>query len=434
MSDTNITAIPLEKKLILNEGLTITTKDGMGRVAVAMRDFGTEKFHHAIIREAPSLVWSDRDFGQFLLAFKRADSDAQKTILDMYHPPLSTPHVVELGTLASALAYLRVYQDVAFIHKLLAIAATNGHQYYGEPIAAADGDLRQHEMLRSSEAPKTALFLFGSKIAHSCQPNLSYTSKTQDGALEYKVIRPIATGDLTQCKCPDCGVQDGMERKEEAFIHRLEHLTPRRAEEPLRPLQDLVEDAALQLSPSHHVTIKALDMLARLGASKAENLDVQQRFMGIMGGLRMNPHGLSTTELRKIAAEAGLRAVVASECVAAGCHGCYSKSFQAGKELILPHDSVYEVGIKIFHVSVDLIVIPEAIRPCYSSKIVERYLPIMRGHFGDDDLDIQLIEDKLVTVTPKESIASGVTQATPRKNNQKTRRSTKKKKNKKGRR
>ncbi|KAG7358331.1 hypothetical protein IV203_014919 [Nitzschia inconspicua] len=251
----------------------------------------------------------------------------------MYHPPLSASHVVELRLLASALAYLGVYQDVEFIHKLLAIVATNGHQYYGEPIAAEDGDLRQHETFQSSEAPKTALFLFGSKIAHSCQPNLSYTSKTPDGVLEYKVIRPIAMGDLacisyiedlfetpthkrreilsltksflcecprctgpdfcrfircTDCNvkivpchydcqgnaswtCPDCGVQDGMERKEQGFVHRLEHLKPRRAEEPFRPLQDLVKDATAQLSPSHHVTIQALDMFARLSASKAND-------------------------------------------------------------------------------------------------------------------------------------------------------------------
>jgi SET domain len=42
---------------------------------------------------------------------------------------------------------------------------------------------------------KSALFVFGSKIAHSCAPNVSDTSQTEDGALEYKVTRPIALGE-----------------------------------------------------------------------------------------------------------------------------------------------------------------------------------------------------------------------------------------------
>lgn len=113
----------------------------------------------------------------------RSDAATQQAILDMYHPPLSAPAIVGLKKAALALCLSGVGIDVALIHKLLAIVATNAHQYYGERVAAAGGDMRLYETVSISEAPNSALFVYGSKIAHSCQPNLSYTSKTEDGAL-----------------------------------------------------------------------------------------------------------------------------------------------------------------------------------------------------------------------------------------------------------
>jgi hypothetical protein len=179
-----------------------------------------------------------------------------------------------------------------------------------------------------------------------------------------------------------------MGSKEEELIRRAKSLKVRAAEVPLGPLQDLVEDASKQLSPSHHITIEALDTVAQLGASKAVSQEMTQQFMAMMGGPRTNPYGMPTTTFRKIAAVAGLEAVVASECVAAGCHGCCSGKLFTGKDFQLPHDPVYEVAVKVFHACTDLMAIPESSRPTYASPIVERYLPSMRGHFGDDDEDV----------------------------------------------
>jgi hypothetical protein len=141
--------------------------------------------------------------------------------------------------------------------------------------------------------------------------------------------------------CPTCGVRDDMGSKEEELIRRAKSLKVRAAEVPLGPLQDLVEDASKQLSPSHHITIEALDTVAQLGASKAVSQEMTQQFMAMMGGPRTNPYGMPTTTFRKIAAVAGLEAVVASECVAAGCHGCCSGKLFTGKDFQLPHDPVY---------------------------------------------------------------------------------------------
>jgi hypothetical protein len=99
----------------------------------------------------------------------RSDAATQQAILDMYHPPLSAPAIVGLKKAALALCLSGVGIDVALIHKLL-IVATNAHQYYGERVAAAGGDMRLYETVSISEAPNSALFVYGSKIAHSCQP------------------------------------------------------------------------------------------------------------------------------------------------------------------------------------------------------------------------------------------------------------------------
>lgn len=484
--------VDLESKLLLNEGLAIQSKDGMGRVTVATKSFGSDKNGAAIIRETPTLVWPDGNFDQFLLAFQRADRSTQEGILDMYHPPLSASPVAALGTVASALMGRHGYDDAAFIHKLLAIVATNAHEYYGEQLAASGGDLRVHETYNSPGAPKSALFLFGSKIAHSCRPNLSYTSKTGDGALEYKVIRPIAEGDLacfsylddlfqtptpkrreilsltksfhcecarclgpdycrsilcTDCgkrflfcrydsqgtpswRCRECGLQEGIESKEAAFVRRWKTLEVHNAEQPLRPLQEFAENASKELSPSHYLTIEALDTITRLSASKAASQDMQQRFMAMMSVPSHNQYGMPTREFRKLAAETGLKAVAAGECVAAGCGGCYISSFQTDKKAFtLPHDSVYELGGKVFHACTDLMSIPRKARPFYSQMIVKRYLPSLRGLFGNNDLDVQAIENELIQDTPPLSASMGRTSslAPARKGNQKPRRSNKKK-------
>ncbi len=43
---------------------------------------------------------------------------------------------------------------------------------------------------------QSALFLFASKLPHSCNPNSTHTSRTKDGKLEYKVTREIIEGQI----------------------------------------------------------------------------------------------------------------------------------------------------------------------------------------------------------------------------------------------
>ena len=96
-----------------------------------------------------------------------------------------------IGTLQ--LVNYGVLDNVELIHKLIAIVVTNGHQYYGRP------DVAYAEFFGLPGQQGTdmnALFVYGSKVAHSCEPNTAYSSKTADGCLEYKLIRPLKEGDL----------------------------------------------------------------------------------------------------------------------------------------------------------------------------------------------------------------------------------------------
>ena len=361
--------VNLESFLLINNGLMIETREGMGRVAVSTRTFDT--LYEIVIREKPSLVWESDNILKYIKKFMTADETTKTAILDMYHPPLSAPSVVGLKGMAHRIAA----GDANFIHKLLAIWITNAHQYYGEKVVAEGGDLRQYEQMRGDAAAGvptklTALFVYGSKIAHSCAPNLTYSSQTDDGALEYKVIRPIGQGEVVTfsyiaglyntptdkrreklmqsksfyCECsrcmgPDycryvqctgcqqsyvpciydehrkptwtcmvCGIRDDIGPKEKHVVDRLKSLEVRSADDDLKPLQDLVKDAANMLSPVHYVTIKALEIVAQLSASKAASQEMMVNFMGMM--MKRGPprqeqnyyYGVSNTEeLRLIA-------------------------------------------------------------------------------------------------------------------------------------
>lgn len=91
----------IEAMLLSNKGLTIETRGGLGRLAVATKDF--DEMNETVIRELPSLVWREGDYQDYLRSFKGADIHIQSAILDMYHPSFTSPSVVGLRGLASML-------------------------------------------------------------------------------------------------------------------------------------------------------------------------------------------------------------------------------------------------------------------------------------------------------------------------------------------
>ena len=165
---TKVTAstLKLDSQLLTNNGLQIETREGMGRVAFTTKKF--DKMYEKVIREKPALVWEVDNMFDYVQKFKEADAKTQASILDMYHPPLSAPSVAKLKKTAATLAMMGVDHDMDFIHKLLAIATTNAHQYYGETAGAAEhGDLRQYETIGGNATAR--------KKGRSCERSLGAT-------------------------------------------------------------------------------------------------------------------------------------------------------------------------------------------------------------------------------------------------------------------
>jgi len=71
-------------------------------------------------------------------------------------------------------------------------SALNCHEYYG-----TSGGMYQETTIPQLKhgSGKCASFLYASKVSQSCHPNVTYTSKTKDGRMEYKAVRAITNGD-----------------------------------------------------------------------------------------------------------------------------------------------------------------------------------------------------------------------------------------------
>ena len=114
----------------------------------------------------------------------------------MYYFPLDSPQLLPFKS-EIALYANDLEMNIELATKLLSISMANGHDYFGHTedvyreVASLSFD--QRHIL---ETERCALFLYASKVSHSCHPNTSYTSKAQDGKMEYKAIRQIEEGDL----------------------------------------------------------------------------------------------------------------------------------------------------------------------------------------------------------------------------------------------
>jgi len=180
----------LESLLEICGETQIESRPDLGRVLVALRDFAVGD---VILREAPVLVWESGNWEAFLKRVDQLAETLQNGILDMFHPPLESESCRPLESMALSLRSLSHY-SVDKIIKLMAIANANAHEYYGQT------SLEYQEftsfMGGYQHSGSAALFLYASKVAHSCLPNASYSSKTPDGKMEYKCIRPIQRGEM----------------------------------------------------------------------------------------------------------------------------------------------------------------------------------------------------------------------------------------------
>ena len=165
----------------------------LGRVLVATRSFAVGD---VVLREPPLLTFDSLDGGPNGLfnMFLAASGPSKAAILDMFHPPLegSSQRIKDRRQEAQIHAK-QLGMDFTVALKLLLIRDTNAHAFFGEKQEYEEVPA-MNKFDNLSAAPKYALFDLGSKAAHSCNPNIEYSSKQYYG-LEYRAIRPILEGD-----------------------------------------------------------------------------------------------------------------------------------------------------------------------------------------------------------------------------------------------
>jgi hypothetical protein len=443
--------VDLELLVLENNGLRVISHPEMGRVAVATRSFDRLSLE-TVLREKPALICKANDYLDFMEQFLECPEESQVGILDMFYQPLSSPMGKSLMEPAQILYMLGALADVHVIHQLLSIYATNAHQYQDD---------------------KSAMPILGSKISHSCQPNLAYSSEYyDDGSISYHAIRPIQQGDILsfsylsdlsetptperrqllqstksffcQCerccgpdycrvlKCPKCKAYlpcsyiSSSNPNDDDVVHSSSidnHLEPvwecnecgilpnqlffqmetllekavsvmeksfemklsfsQRPDYSIEAVQDLAKSCAQQLSPTHHLTVKALRLLAQISTTYAYNYSKRM----VVRGLSIdNPQIHSYFQSSVLST---LRLVAACECVAAGCPGCgplVPSSIGSKPTFVqtvsFAHDALYDCVTPMRHFCDNLLQLPVTYWPSFTISFVERYLPLLKLKFG----------------------------------------------------
>lgn len=186
------------------EGVRIDTTHDMGRVLVATRAFSCGEI---VLREKPVLVWESSNlFNQhlsFIDNYFRAGICEQAIVHDMYCP--REVHGVGEMHVTEALLRAQEQSDKSTsslppdeIRCLLKRAAANSIEIM------AEGDCLQQDNRTCGLFPmmpmKAALFEYGSKMSHSCNPNtipetFPASLPNESSTAGYRAIRPIKAGE-----------------------------------------------------------------------------------------------------------------------------------------------------------------------------------------------------------------------------------------------
>lgn len=178
----------------------------LGRVTIATRDFEAGDI---VLAEPPAIVFST-DNGYFGVwnAYLEAPEETKRAILEMHHTPIPAGEEGIVFILmdprqrmiadelrrfyASSSVEYQMELHEALARNLVAVVDANAHSYTtrdaGSVLSKSAGD-------DPNTLPDTlALYALGSKLEHSCAPNVSYRN-TRDGMLEYIAETPIKEGD-----------------------------------------------------------------------------------------------------------------------------------------------------------------------------------------------------------------------------------------------
>ena len=392
--------------LLKSDGTCLVETEEMGTVVVATASFAPGE---VVIKEVPLLLYEttpsaagNDDWTDFFRQYSKLSPDDKTRILAMAHPELDGQTIRVKNRKVESIKWQRILREscgleAEVIQKLMLIADTNSHLFLG---AASS---------HNSNAPKAALCVYGSKVEHSCSPNVSYSSST--GYLIYRAIRRIEIGerisfsyiDLKEtaakrreilletkdfvCSCdlclgPDhsrtagcpkptcqgtalihssgewecttCGFLSASEaasilKTELEFERRLGFMQAQQLQANIPDsIHSVIADASRRLSPTHSIVARLVTFYSTICASHLAMLNKPEirPSPGLIKLIRKYCSPMSTVdEVSWACAMSGLTAVRIGECIAAKCHGCESSRGLCGTE----HDPVYSYASETYY-------------------------------------------------------------------------------------
>jgi hypothetical protein len=437
--------VDLECLIVENRGLAIEMHPQMGRVLVATQPL--TDLYEPVLREQPALVCQQEDYMDYMEQFLQLPEELQVGLLDMFYQPLESPMGQSLVEPAKLLFLLGVLEDLVVLHQLLAILVTNGHQYQ-ENLSAIPlfGSKFSHSCFPNVGYSSSSGYLEytllrpilnkGELVSFSYLADLFETPTNERRQLLFETKSflcqcerclgpdycrclpcPICCDDentkktfvpcqyqphdlLEGCywECPNCGMleTDYLRSIERTFEKTLQVLSreiegnhdkeslafnKRSSDYSPRILQELVQECQESLSPTHHLTVKALRLLISLATSHAY---VQIKRL-IVRGLPMmkdpRVHSIFRTSV-----DAGFQLVLACECVAAGCVGCYRDGG------VPRHEPNYDRATPMRHICDNLLQLPVSWWPPLAVTMATRYLPIFKAKFQTlEDIERRLV-------------------------------------------
>jgi SET domain len=149
-------------------------------------------------------------------------------------------------------------------------------------------------------------------------------------------------------------------------------------------LRDLVQECIDELSATHFLTIKTLRLLV-VSSTTQSYMRIKQSVVRGHWNYRLDLQAMSNMRLSVMA---GIQLVLACECVAANCTGCYIRESKANSEVTtlldcfaIQHSPHYDRATPMRHVLENLLQLPVFLWPPDSMTMSHRYLPTLRVKF-----------------------------------------------------
>lgn len=445
--DDSAPPIDLDLFVIENHGLAIQSNGKMGRVIVATRDFDEKDIGSIILSEKPALLCQQSDHMDFMESFLDLPEQTQVGILDMFYQPLDSPMGKSLVEPTKLLFVLGVLEDFTVIHQLLSIWKTNGMQWGQDQSALAlfsskfshscnpslgfstSNGLIEFTLLRPIKKGQVVTFSYLTDLLETStdeRRQLLMTTKSFlcecdrcDGP-DYSRCVKDEEGHLTPCyypylddnpfeplwACSKCGLIETpvMLQKEQEIDQTLEIVNEglrSNKNHSSRPdyspvmLQKLVLDCQYTLSSVHNLTVKAMRLSFTVSMGMA--FDMMEKLT--LRGISLNDSSIHP--FFRASVETGFALVLAGECCAANCPGCYEQiPLNSTDDVVsfnIRHDPSYDRTLPMRHTLDNLLQLPISWWPFYAVTMAERYLPLLKAKFGiaglgDSSKDITIPE------------------------------------------